>query len=131
MAVSSPPPAKREALYPTPFLPARPRPKIGDIVQRAFIDEHTRKVLIQQRMVVGLDPDDGAGRWRAYVADRTGLGMMSFTSDGREGARFDLRLNEFVPLGYEAFTLPLQSESSHWCLEGHDWNPYDGKFVKK
>lgn len=123
--------SRREAMFPTPFLTVRPRPKIGDIVQRAFLDEHTRKPIIQQRMVIGLDPDDGSGRWRAYVADRTGQGVMSFTSDGREGARFDLRLNDFVPMGYEPFTLPKQSEPSHWRLEGHDWDGFEGKFVAK
>lgn len=123
------PAPKREAVHPTPFLVSRPRPKIGDVVQRAFLDEHRRIPLVQERTVIGMDPDDGSGRWRAYVADRTGQGVTSFTSDGREGNRFDLRLNDFVPAGYEPFTLPNQVEPSHWRLKDHDWDPYDGKFV--
>lgn len=126
----TPAPTKREILHPTPFLAVRPKPKIGDVVQRAFLDEHTRKPVIHQRMVIGLDPDDGSGRWRAYIADRTGQGVTSFASDGREGQRFDLRLNDFVPVGYEPFTLPNQSEPSHWRLAEHDWDQFEGKFVK-
>ncbi len=122
---------KREAKYPVPFFAKLPIPEVGKVVQKATFNELRDRVLVSERLVIGLDRDfDGTGKWRALHADRALHNVSFFDEETFDSASFELKLEFYVPLDYEPYTIPGQKVPSHWCLKGHTWDPYDGKFVK-
>lgn len=117
--------------FPVPFLKTRPKPKVGDVVQKGEYFELRDRVACRQVMVIGFDPDaDGSGLWRALIPDRPLHNVNHFDEVTIGGAEFELRMDQWVSLDYEPYTLPGQKVPTHWCLKGHTWDSTEGKFVK-